>query len=523
MPAHNWFLRLLAVAGLAVVLLWPAIVNGGPFYFPDTRTYIRVADAAVNKLTHKSTIWTAAPGEAPNSKPSPPAFSSNRDPSASGLPTVLAVPNSLSRTRSLETIKQRGFMLGRSLYYGLLLYLGAISGDFWLTLLAQACALLLAIYLLLRSLDCPVWPHLAIITIALSILSNVAFFTSFLMPDIFAGIVVLLSAVLISIRRALTPAEYLPFYLLLAAGMLFHDSCGLISICLIGGAIIVNLVTRSWTNWRGLCVIFLAVITGLVGQQLFASGVKRTMGEAPMRYPFLSARLIADGPGTVYLRNNCPASGFMLCQYVKEFPLNSQDFLFGTEPGKTLFATASHDDRLAISKEQFRFLIAVFKSNPLAVLKTSIDNSIAELFDFTFDEFHFGPDRAKQMDRNLPVETLSRLHKTAAYRNTVPIKALNRIVYAFVAASILYLLLAVFGALPERRMDRNQKHLFYWIVFGLVVNAAICGTLSGVFPRYEARVIWLLPLLAILIESHIWLDQSRKTPVAGSKTAHLHA
>jgi hypothetical protein len=417
-------------------------------------------------------------------------------------------------------MKQRGFMLGRSLYYGLLLYSGVIFGDSWGTLVAQAGALLLALWLLIKSLNEPVWPHLVVITIALSFLSDVAFFTSFLMPDLFAGIVVLLSAILISTRRGLTDRSYLLFYILLAAGMLFHDSCGLISICIICGAGISNMVTRSWSNWKGLCIILLAVITGFVGQQLFSAAVRHTMGESPMRYPFISARLVADGPGSEYLRDKCPSSGFILCRYVNEFPMDSDTFLFGTEPGKTLFATASHDDRLAISKEQFSFLIAVFKWNPIAVLQTSIHNSILEMFDFNLDDFRYRLGAQKDMDRNMPIAMLSRLHRSAAYRNTMPINAINRFVYAFTIASMLYLLLALAGILPKRRMDRTYKLLFCWIVFGVIVNAVVCGALSGVFPRYEARVIWLFPLLAILIESRIWIGRlSNSTECSRTSTA----
>ena len=32
----------------------------------------------------------------------------------------------------------------------------------------------------------------------------------------------------------------------------------------------------------------------------------------------------------------------------------------------------------------------------------------------------------------------------------------------------------------------------------VVANAAICGVLSGPFARYEARLIWLVPMLALL-------------------------
>jgi hypothetical protein len=36
------------------------------------------------------------------------------------------------------------------------------------------------------------------------------------------------------------------------------------------------------------------------------------------------------------------------------------------------------------------------------------------------------------------------------------------------------------------------------IVAAIIANAAVCGVLSGPFSRYEAREIWLIPMLALL-------------------------
>ena len=33
----------------------------------------------------------------------------------------------------------------------------------------------------------------------------------------------------------------------------------------------------------------------------------------------------------------------------------------------------------------------------------------------------------------------------------------------------------------------------------VLANAAVCGMLAGPFPRYEARLIWLLPVAASLV------------------------
>src|SRR5262249_22551579 len=50
---------------------------------------------------------------------------------------------------------------------------------------------------------------------------------------------------------------------------------------------------------------------------------------------------------------------------------------------------------------------------------------------------------------------------------------------------------------PERRLFMAFGAV---LVFGVLVNAAICGAISGAFARYQARVAWLLPTLVIVAE-----------------------
>jgi hypothetical protein len=42
------------------------------------------------------------------------------------------------------------------------------------------------------------------------------------------------------------------------------------------------------------------------------------------------------------------------------------------------------------------------------------------------------------------------------------------------------------------------RGIFLWICAGILINAFVCGALSGSFSRYQARVVWLLPLVAIV-------------------------
>lgn len=507
-------LRSITVAGLAVALIWPALWNGGPFHYPDTRTYMRAADAILHKLTGIKTDWSAEGQSAPAVAGSRPGESADQ-----ALHNV-----GVARTRSLVEISRKGVLLGRPPYYGLLLYAGALSGGMWLTVLLQGAALLWAVYLLLRSLGIPAWPLLAYLGAGLCIFSDAPFFVSWLMPDLFAGIAILASAILIAKPEKLAGGDRACWWFLLTASMLSHDSCVLISASLLCLAILTNLLRRCWVNWQELGVILLAVLTALCGQSLVAFGIQRATGKAPLRIPFLSARLIADGPGTTYLRATCPGNGFLLCQYASQFPMTSEQFLWGNAPGKSVFELASYEQRRGLSAEQIRFFLAVARFDPSAVLKAMGRNIVTQLFDFRLLEFRYSPSEKDSMDRTYPLQVLTQVKASGAYRGGLPFGAFNVLPYVFACSSIAYLLLALAGRLPGRTIDGNLKQLFWWVLAGVVANAVICGGISTVAPRFQARVMWLLPLMALMVElmARMRLSRSSRAPAEGA-TPHSRA
>jgi hypothetical protein len=50
-------------------------------------------------------------------------------------------------------------------------------------------------------------------------------------------------------------------------------------------------------------------------------------------------------------------------------------------------------------------------------------------------------------------------------------------------------------------MSNPIKEIFFWITAGIVLNATICGGISAIESRYQARVVWLIPLVALLMEA----------------------
>ena len=61
-------------------------------------------------------------------------------------------------------------------------------------------------------------------------------------------------------------------------------------------------------------------------------------------------------------------------------------------------------------------------------------------------------------------------------------------------------------------MSSNQNDWVFWLTAAaglaaaLAGNAALCGALSGVYDRYQARIVWLVPLcgLAALLSGALY-------------------
>ncbi|MDB5699077.1 MAG: hypothetical protein JWN69_1881, partial [Alphaproteobacteria bacterium] len=68
----------------------------------------------------------------------------------------------------------------------------------------------------------------------------------------------------------------------------------------------------------------------------------------------------------------------------------------------------------------------------------------------------------------------------------------------------------LFAAL--RRRDTWLAAFVIMVITAIVVNAAVCGILAGVVDRYQARVTWLLPLLALVAFHRLRSGRARARP-----------
>lgn len=471
--------RLLAIAAslfLLAALAWPALYNGQPIFFSDTTAYIRGADAGIQAALHRRSPWSLS-GEDAITK------------------TSTAAPAVPAR-KSVSSIKDKTILTGRSPFYGGLLYLGELTGGFWLSILLQSLAVLVTLALVLRAAKVSLWPYLLLISVPIVVTTTAPFFVSFLMPDVFAGVAILAASVMLAVRRRLNGLDYLAAFSLLCASAIFHDSHAIILLLMMGGAIAYNLFRRSWTNWRGLTIVALVLVCALAAQVLFNLAVQRVIGAPPLRPPFLMARVIEDGPGHRYLVATCPASGFAVCAFVDRLPIRADAFLWDSGNGG-VFADASPEVRRQLSSEQMRFVFAVIASAPWRQLSASLRNWAEQLAMVGLSEFQYSEADKISFATKIPAEHFDRMQRSAAYRGTMPVNCFD----ALVRAAFLIGALVVFALFPLRLQSlvRSQvAALLVWALVGVLANAAVCGILSGPHERYSARVSWLIPFAALL-------------------------
>jgi hypothetical protein len=469
---------------MLAALLWPAIYNGEPFYFSDTTAYVRGADAAFQKFTGASTPW---------SQESATAADIGDKGSADSAPPL----------RGFTSVKDKTVLSGRSVYYGALLYIGDRLGGFWVTVLSQALLIILSMAVFLRTIKIPLGAQFMLTVVLLAAVTSVAFYASFLMPDLFAAVTILGCATLLASNDVRPTHEYVLWFFLVSASLAFHSS----HVVLAGGMLLVGLIQeilgRSWPNWRGLVTIVACLVAALAAEALFGWGVKRAVGAPPMRPPFLMARLIDDGPGYTYLKESCPQSGFEVCNYLDRLPLKADQFIWAryyfdsSKPG--VFADASPEVRRRLSDEQTRFALAVLVHEPGAVLLASSENVLLQLATQQLSEFDQANVDGRRFEKKLPPQYRAQYRSSAAYRGTVPADAYSIINPFAFWLSALTLLVIVLTPRVRRLFAPLQLRAIGLLGAGVIVNAAVCGIMSGPHGRYEARVSWLIPFAAIVV------------------------
>ena len=327
---------------------------------------------------------------------------------------------------------------------------------------------------------------------AVALLTSASWYAAYATPDIFAGVTIV-GALALTVFFDRAPSTLrLTLVALVAFCITTHGSHLLVGF----GTLVTGAAAHFWLHRATRADAFRKAIwfasPMLVAAAALLCVSYAAFGEAslaPKRYPIQLARSVADGPGAWYLRDHCATEHYAVCEiYGPNPPRQVNEFLWGPN-GVRRRATPEQMER--IRAEESVIVRRAAMAYPAEQVRRSVRNSLTQFFQFGLRALVFG-------ERMVAGEDPS-VMKSSTDRPGLR-KAGDAIVHAgFFGALVL---LWIF----RRRLTQAETAAVSVAVAGLAVNAIVCGVLSGVTDRYQGRVAWVLPALAIIIAARIWSE-----------------
>jgi hypothetical protein len=462
-------------------------LNSLPAIFPDTAHYYSQGEWLASALGLVSDVRPAwRDGDVTSLMPGSPAM-------ADRLPLTIAG--------------------ARSPIYGLLLFMTHSLGGLRLLSAIQALVAAWTLYVFSKALlPQPSAGRFWLVTVGVLTGGSLGFFANFAMPDLFSGIALAAAAVLLIAPERLSRFERIGVWALLAFALSCHKT-NLVTFAplLIVGALLLRTlrVPREVAAKR----LAGAAVAGVAAVSLgwgASTWYRLDTGMAQSSPPFLTARVMADGMGSAYLKKACAAGAdYELCRF-QDARFGSEDaFLWAVNPRVGVFSATDYQTRLRLKEEELRFVLAVVRDAPGETVRMAVGHWATQLNAFYVNDplrppgwFLNSKWRGDSPFVLLPEAERCRAEPDACLARIaiVPLARWHQFTLMLSLIGAAWALSRadvrrVFRSDADEADLRRQKLLAATVLVtaGVVINAAVCGALSGVFPRYQARVVWLIP------------------------------
>lgn len=474
-----------------MLLMTVVTLNRYPFFFNDTRSYVRQPALIIKALTKINLVadW----------------------PSSSDQPQAAAA-GSTAAGADVKT-QNNGITANRSIYYGLLALLGYVTGNFWVTVLIQSAWIAVALYLLVSLSEVRVGRIYIPSMVITSTVSCAGFYTGYIMPDIFAPVLIIATCCLLLYYDKLSRGQLVFVVASIVFAVLAHPSHQVILVAL-------TLLFLAWawfariidlTLARPVWLIVGCIVVGVLGQVAFNKGLELYSGEKPLLLPHIEAHLIDMGPGTDYAKHACDPQRFAVCRYKDMFPMFWETFLGNADPSKGVFAAADFDTKRRLSDEQLSFAFAVFRYDPIGLCVGLVRDAIAQLFKFSLNDFVIDQLALDNYNTRFPPAVARHIAEATSGQSPGIVEWASNvyIVVVVVAVASLVYLFARYRRLGQAAPGgRNVVRVAGFLLAGVVVNGLVCGFLASPYDRFQARVIWLVVFAAALMATSLIADRT---------------
>jgi small-conductance mechanosensitive channel len=182
--------------------------------------------------------------------------------------------------------------------------------------------------------------------------------------------------------------------------------------------------------------------------------------------------------------------------------MTTDDFLWSADPNHSAFWTATPTERRALGQEQVRLVSAVVRDHPIQVLGQFVSDGAAQAATLSLEDFDHKPTVRRSIAAWMTEPQGVVWRRSLAYHQAWPVHAMNLGLAAVLICSLVGLAALAAQTFVDRKDGAHEVSSWlliaaFVIVTAVAANALVCGGLSGVIGRYQARIVAPLILLGV--------------------------
>ncbi len=396
----------------------------------------------------------------------------------------------------------------RPVPYGLFIRFFSFRFSLWLVVFFQNFITSFIIYEVMKTIRIQrerfAFVYLVIITI-LTMFTGIGWYSNQIMPDFFAPLMIMSVFVLLW-KKNIMNVPGLFIALLLIFALVSHFSHMMIGTVIM---IVLIILRFSWKKYFGIFslkrfgVVTALVLSSWVVLPGFNYIVEKKFILSKSSHVFLMAHLVDTGILEKFLKDKCDDEEYnnlKLCKYKDQLPTDLSQFIW---KDSILIKTGGWED----SKEEYNKIIFGTLKDPEFLLLNIWKSTIYGFVELTQNDIGAGlsPYRKGsapwgQVSWRFPTELNNYLNSRQNSYNGMNLKVdlINKIQSLFLILSVLFLIY-LFTIPSFTYLDPVSVSFLLFIILGIIVNAFVTGGLNSPYSRFEARVVWMLPLAIMLI------------------------
>ncbi len=397
--------------------------------------------------------------------------------------------------------------LDRPVIYGLFLRYTSLGFSSWLVVYTQN---IIMAYVLLKTIqlfeiDKKYFPKVYYSTLLFLVMfTGVGWYTNQLMPDFFAAVTILIFFILHK-KKKLFNVSGIVLILIFLLSLTSHFSHLLIGSALVIITLLAKTLSLSLDNIRPKRIFIVSAIV-LLSWFIIPTinySLEKKFILSKGAHVFLMAHLTDTGILKKFLDKKCSAPEFkdcILCNYKDSLPKDLASFMWSSnilDKSGGWIASKKEYDRIineTLTDPEF-LLLNIYKSVTYGFIQLTKNEIGDGLSAYTEGSPPYG-----QISWRFNGEINNYLNSRQNQWDGVNLhRDSTNTAQTLVLVISLFILVILFSSRIFQKIDKTQKMFLLFIVISIIINSFVTAGLNAPCARFQARVIWLLPLSLLLI------------------------